>query len=204
MGLSALAFSELRLAAPSRRAFIGLVVFLTWGIGVAGPAKLGAVRRAFGERTPLTYLSVSDMALPIYSQAANPRESLLVEPPVDEKIHVDVVKGRGGVAVILARPRLIEVRAECQTDCTLRVGQFYYPAWRAKLLNGGGECPMGPASPGGLMEMSLPSGTHAIQLNLPRDWSERLGAWMSLASLVFGIFILILEKRNPKPDSATV
>jgi hypothetical protein len=189
-GLAALAFSELRTALPWRRTFGGILALVVWGVVAGGTAKLGPVQRAFRAAISVTYQPGTDLTLPIYTQV-DPRGALLVMPTDDEKIHVAVVEGSGHAVVSSTRPRLIELQAKCESDCTLQISQFYYPAWRARLLAGAAEIPLSPASPGGLMEVSLPPGEYAVELELPRGWSERIGLWLSLLSLGTVVFLTI-------------
>jgi len=194
-GLAALAFSQLRAALPRRRLLVGILALVVWGVVAGGTAKLGSVQRAFRAAMPVTYQPGGDEALPIYAQVGDPREAFLVKPPDDAKIHVVVVEGSGHAVVSSTRPRRIELQARCENDCRLQIGQFYYPAWRARLLPGAAEIPLSPASPGGLMEVSLPPGQHAVELELPRDWSERTGVWLSVLSLAAIVLLMIAGKR---------
>jgi hypothetical protein len=110
---------------------------------------------------------------------------------------VIVTTGQGRAKVNMVRSRLIELDAACDSDCTLQIGQFYYPAWRARLTRSGAEIPLRAASPGGLMEISLHPGDDAVRIELPRDWSEQIGPWISLASLSFVIVLALRDKpRN--------
>jgi len=182
-GLAALALAELR-TAPLRRRLVGaLVAFALWSLVAVGIARVGDVRRAFLFTGSLEYQENRDSALPIYTQV-DPKQALLVQPAADKKVHVIFEQGSGSAEVTSVQPRLITFNANCASDCTLQIGQFYYPAWRAAALPSGAEIPLRPASPGGLMEVSLPSGAHSVELKLPRGWSERLGPWLSLACLL--------------------
>jgi hypothetical protein len=200
-GLAALAVARLRRESLARRVLGGLVAVAVWCVVAVGPAKVGDVGRAFRGPGFITYQPQLDVALPIYTQAEDPREPLRVRPPDDQKIHVDIVRGSGRASVLSAGPRQMELEASCESDCTLIVGQFYYPAWRAKLLPGPGEVSLKPGSPGGLMQVSLPPGTHHLELLLPRGWSERLGLWLSAFSFAFVVFLAMTGKHTPGQTS---
>ena len=196
-GLAALAISELRMVLPWRRLLGGALALVVWGVVAGGTARMVNIGYAFRTTMPVPYQPQADVALPVYAQVRDPKEALLVKPPDDQKIHVVVVEGLGRAAVRATRPRLIELQARCESDCTLQIGQFYYPAWRAMLLPAAAEIPLRPASPGGLMEVSLPPGEHEVELELPRGWSERIGGWLSVVSLGVVVFLAISGKRMP-------
>ena len=120
----------------------------------------------------------------------DPRKALLVKPPDDEKVHVTLERGSGVAAVTSVLPRSIQIDARCETDCALRVGQYYYPAWRVRAAQQlKSSCT--PGLPGGLMEMSLPAGEYHLVLEVPHRLPEQLGAWLSLACVLIVLVIAI-------------
>jgi len=194
-GLAALAFAELRVAPPPRR-FLGVLAALTlWSLVAVGVARVGDVRRAFESRASLEYQENRDNALPIYTQV-DPKQALLVQPAADRKVHVTFEQGSGSAEVTSVQPRLISFNANCANNCTLQIGQFYYPAWRATDSPTGAKIPLRPTSPGGLMEVSLPAGEYSVQLELPRGWSEQVGFWVSLASMLLAAILALGVIRN--------
>ena len=94
-------------------------------------ARLGNTFSALRSTESYQFLDEMDSAREIYMQV-DPRQALLVKPPDDEKVHVTVERGSGVAAVTAVLPRSIQIDARCETDCTLQVGQFYYPAWRVR------------------------------------------------------------------------
>ena len=201
-GLAALAVSQTRTLPRPRRRVASALFLGVWVIVAAGTATLGSLGAAFSDLTPAAYQPDTDIALPVYAQASDPREALAVEPPDDEKVHVSVVAGSGQAQVLSTHPRRIELQATCETDCALQVGQFYYPAWHARLVPGGTEIPLRPSSPGGLMDVFLPPGEHCVELELPRGWSERAGLWLSIISL--GVVIFLATRFRVLDKSRTV
>lgn len=189
-GLAALAISETRTLTRPRRLVAAALMASVWIIVAGGTAIApGQVEGAFRDLTPVAYESDTDIALPVYAQASDPGAALAAEPPDDEKVHVSVLAGSGQAQVVSVHPRRIELQAACKTDCALEVGQFYYPAWRAKLLSSNVEIPLRPSSPAGLMDLCLPPGEHRVELELPGGWSERAGLWLSIISLGGLIFL---------------
>jgi hypothetical protein len=189
-GLAALALSGLRTVRRPRRRLAGALVALgVWGVVAVPSAHLGNTFSAFRSTESYQFRDEMDSAREIYMQV-NPSKALLVKPPDDEKLHVTVERGSGVAAVTAVQARSIQLEARCETDCTLQVGQFYYPAWRLKSVPEKVELYAG--SPGGLMELSLPAGEYHIVLEVPYGLPERLGAWLSLACLLVVIIIAII------------
>ena len=192
-GLAALAISGLR-TAPLRRGLAGALVALgLWGLVAVESARLGNTFSALRSTESYQYVDEMDSAREIYMQV-DPRKALLVQPPDDEKVHVTVERGSGVATVTAVMPRSIQIDARCEADCTLQVGQFYYPAWRVRALPAA-SVELYPDSAGGLMELSVPAGEFHLVLDLPPGMSERLGAWLSLACLL--ILVVIAIKGTP-------
>ena len=187
-GLAALAISGLR-TAPLRRSLVGALVALgLWGVVAVQSARMGNTFSAFRSTQSFQFLDEMDSAREIYMQV-DPRQALLVQPPDDEKVHVTLERGSGVASVTSVLARSIQIEARCQTDCALRVGQFYYPAWRVRAAPAKVELYAG--LPGGLMEMSLPAGEYHLVLEVPHSLPEQLGAWLSLACLLIVLVIAI-------------
>ena len=94
---------------------------------------MGNTFSAFRSTESYQFRDEMDSAREIYMQV-DPRQALLVKPPDDEKVHVTVERGSGVAAVTSVLPRSIQIEARCETDCTLQVGQFYFPAWRVRTV----------------------------------------------------------------------
>ena len=188
-GLAALAISSLR-AAPLRRGLVGGVVAIgLWGMVAVQSARLGNTFSAFRSTDSFQFLDEMDSAREIYMQV-DPRQALLVQPPEDEKVHVTLERGSGVASVTAVQPRSILIDARCETDCTLQVGQFYYPAWRVQSVPAA-KVELHAGSPGGLTELSLPAGEYHLVLEVPHGLPEHLGAWLSLICLLIVMVIAI-------------
>ena len=190
-GLAALAISGLRTVPLRRGLACALVALGLWG--VVAVARMGNTFSAFRSTESYQFRDDMDSAREIYMQV-DPKQALLVKPPDDEKVHVTVQRGLGVAAVSSVLPRSIQIEARCETDCTLQVGQFYYPTWRVRTVPAA-KVDLYAGSPGGLMEFSLPAGEYHLVLEVPRALSERLGAWLSLACLL--VVMLIAIKGTP-------
>jgi hypothetical protein len=179
---------------PLRRGLTGALVALgVWGVVAIATARMGNTFSAFRSTDSYQFRDEMDSAREIYMQV-DPRQALLVKPPDDEKVHVTVEQGSGVAAVTAVLPRSIQIQARCETDCTLQVGQFYFPAWRVRTVPAA-KVELYAGSPGGMMELSLPAGEFHLVLDLPHRWSERLGASLSLACLL--VLTVIAIKGTP-------
>lgn len=188
-GLAALAISDLRRAPLQRRLASAVVALGIWGVVTVQSARMGNTFSAFRSTESYEFVDEMDSAREIYMQV-DPRQALLVQPPADEKVHVTVERGTGVAAVISVLPRSVQLEARCETNCILQVGQFYYPAWGVRTIPTA-QVGMYPGSTGGLMNLSLPAGEYRLVLEVPHGLSERLGAWVSLACLLFLVVLAI-------------
>lgn len=130
----------------------------------------------------------TDLALSTYLHATrlfNQEHPWHAASPAEE---TRILQGTGSVRLqtIAARRRVVEV--DCSVPCMSQVHLLYYPGWVAHDLTGASVTLQ--ASPeNGLIELTLPSGYHHIQLELPRDSAERLGPWVSFLSL--GVLLIV-------------
>jgi hypothetical protein len=192
-GLAAIAISSLR-TVPMRRGLVGALVALgLWGVVAVASARMGNTFSAFRSAESYPFRDDMDSAREIYMQV-DPKQALLVKPPDDGKVHVTVERGSGVAAVTSVLPRSIQIEARCETDCTLQVGQFYYPAWRVRTVPAA-TVQLYAGSPGGLMKFALHAGEYHLVLEVPHSLSERLGAWLSLACLL--VLMVIAIKGTP-------
>jgi hypothetical protein len=195
-GLAALAISNLGKRPLRERVVFSILAILVWGLVAGGAARAGYVEDTFWETRPVAYEpTLLDPALSVYARVKSLQEALDVKPSKDGNLDVVVTAGTGNAKVRMVNPRLINLYATCETDCTLQIGQFFYPAWRAYLAQGGTEIPLRASSPGGLMEISLHPGASGVVVALPRGWSERIGPWVSLVSLI----LVVVIARSDKP-----
>lgn len=195
-GLAAMAISRFRSIRPRRCVLSAFLALVVWGLVAAGTAALGPARHTFANPETVASHPAVDGALPVYAQV-NPRAALNVQPPEDGKIQVTVVDGSGRAEISPVGPRKLEIKADCSSACTLQISQFYYPAWKARLL--GATMASSPLDlradpPGGLMEVTLPAGHNDAEIELPRGWSERAGLWLSAVCLILIIVLAIAER----------
>ena len=193
-GLAALAVSNIGKQPPRKRVLYGALAIVAWALVAGGIAMTGQVNDVFWGTQTIAYMPNGlDTLLPVYAQVKNQQEAVnaidsvaldVINSVKDASLDVVVTVGKGTARASLRSPRLIGLSAICESDCTLQIAQFYYPAWRARLAHNGAQIPLRAGTPGGLMELSLPHGENSVIIELPHSWSERIGPWVSLASLV--------------------
>jgi hypothetical protein len=175
-GLCALGFAALRTKSAALAVLGYLAAFAPWCLVTTFPLGQGSGDMVRFEKDV-------DPALPVYVQT-DPRQAVFVKPPGDKQIHADVIQGDGTVTVESTRSREIELQASCLTGCTVRIGQFYYPLWFASISSAGVRVPLAPEPTSGLMLLTLVPGQYQVTIAMPYTWPERVGAWMSLLSLL--------------------
>jgi hypothetical protein len=201
-GLAALAISNLSKRPLLERVPGSILAIVLWGLVAGGTAVAGHLKDAFWGTQPVAYQPSRDSALPLYAHVKTLQEVRDVLASNEATLDVVVTSGKGTAEINMVNPRLIDVHATCESDCTLRIGQFYYPAWRAKLVHGGTAIPLRASSPGGLTELSLPAGETDVVLELPRSWTEQIGPWVSLVSLIAVVVLALSDKPRTRQLSS--
>jgi hypothetical protein len=103
-----------------------------------------------------------------------------------------LTSGRGQVNVISSRPREIRLRTAAAVPSQMLLLQFYYPGWQASVLDTGAVLDVQPAEPDGLLSVSVPAGVHEVVVELTRTEAERIGQWISGASLACVILYAVI------------
>lgn len=80
----------------------------------------------------------------------------------------------GTISTTSWRPRQIIVSVLLQRTTMLTVRQFYFPYWRAKIINGA-SLRLLPGQATGLINVTLPPGNYSVSLKLEPSLQERLG-----------------------------
>jgi hypothetical protein len=201
-GLAALAISNLGTRPLRERVLGGVLAIVIWALVAGGIAEAGHVSDTYWGTQSVANKPAQDPAFPVYAQVKNLQEANDVTHSRQDQVGVVVTAGMGKADVSMMHPRLIELHVTCESDCTLQIGQFYYPAWRASLAQSGAEIPLRAATPGGLMEISLPTGENDVLVELPHGWSEQIGPWVSLVSLIL-VLVFALSEKSRRGQSAT-
>jgi 6-pyruvoyl-tetrahydropterin synthase related domain len=195
-GLAALALAELRTKPLRARVAGSALALVVWGLVAFLPAWRGDMGRKFWDTQSVAFERSQDFGLPVYAQVKDAREALDVKPSPDGNVDAVVTAGTGRALVSSVSARRIDLHANCDSDCTVQIGQFYYPAWKAYTIPASIAVPLTAAAPGGLMDVTLPQGEHDVALEYQRDWSERIGPWLSVTSLALAVVIALADRRN--------
>jgi hypothetical protein len=76
------------------------------------------------------------------------------------------------------------------------VNQFYYPTWKAVLMDQGTRAMTRPAIPEGLLEVQIPPGNQHIRIDIPTSRVEYLGRWLSVLSFLCSLMIYFWERTK--------
>jgi hypothetical protein len=198
-GLVALAVASLRKQPLRARLLAGTLFVAVWGFASAGIAIAARVSETWSA-PPFANVPARDPALPVYAQIKTLDETRDLFPPGASKspLSVLVTSDSGAAEVTMPSSRRIELHTICESNCSFRIGQFYYPAWRARLRDRGTEIPVRAAASGGLMEIALPPEENWVTLELPRGWSERIGPWVSLLALILVCVLALSDRKRGK------
>jgi len=108
---------------------------------------------------------------------------------------VNVVEGFADVTVERWAPRQINLRVGSAAGATLRVKQFYFPGWRARVNNG--EPELRPAPKTGLLDIVVPPvESQTVNIELTPVWAERWGYYTSAASLMAVLVLVAAAQRR--------
>ena len=114
--------------------------------------------------------------------------------------------GGGSVDVQPVSARLLRLHADCNGECVVRIGQFYYPRWRVRVVPAGTAIPLA-GGPLGLMELTLPAGRVEAEVELPPTTAEWLGSAVSVVTMVLVSAIALSgvysRRRRTHPTDAT-
>lgn len=124
-------------------------------------------------------------------------------------IHYARVEGGRGVPVegfrLTGEGRdLLLIAEPLEQPVYVTLHRYYYPIWQASA--GGEAIATQCSSPNGLLELRLPPGTTRVEISMvPSRW-ERLGGWISLASVLLILGLALIRWRRPsrqapRPDS---
>ena len=108
----------------------------------------------------------------------------------------NIVEGTGQVRIDSWRPGQIDLHVEAPAGMKINVSQFYYPNWTAHLLRESSNLTVQPSQPDGLISLSIPRGSHEVQLEMKRSKAETTGQIISLISLVITLSYIAVNRRR--------
>jgi hypothetical protein len=106
---------------------------------------------------------------------------------------VRFMDGTGSAEVLVWQPRHLKFQTSSVTGGWVMANQFYYPAWRAELIDQSSPVEIRPAVRQGLLELRVPPGSHLVQVDIPVGWAERAGRWISASCLLLCLFLAAAE-----------
>jgi hypothetical protein len=110
-----------------------------------------------------------------------------------------ITNAAGSVQVLSWRPREIRLHTSAPASASVRILQFYFPGWQAKLAESGEKLEVCPTEPDGLISMNVPGGDHEIAVELAATGAEEIGKWISEASAVVLALVAIFFWRYFTP-----
>ena len=103
----------------------------------------------------------------------------------------------GTASVLLWKPRHLEIQTNSPNGGEVIVNQFYYPPWRAALLDSYRAVDVEVAMPEGLIKVYVPPGPQHLRLEIPVGPAEYAGQWISGLSVVLSVLLAIgLDRRS--------
>jgi hypothetical protein len=106
------------------------------------------------------------------------------------------VSGIGQVRIDAWRPGHIDLHVESPAGMKINLSHFYYPNWTAVLMREGSTLRVEPSQPDGLINLSIPQGSHDIKLEMKRSSAETTGMIISLISLVIAFIYIAANRRS--------
>lgn len=159
---------------------------------------------------PMYFSYIPPLSLTAFANsvgAPSPDTYELASTPVEQGVRAEFTAGQGTASVKRVAPGKLLFFAQCQGDARVRIGQLYFPLWRIVPATGfpaRGET-LG-SSAEDLMEVSLTSGQHEFWLVFDAGFPQRLGAIVSVASilLIIGGFALVGLRERKRRSNAKV
>jgi hypothetical protein len=105
-----------------------------------------------------------------------------------------------GTATVLDwKPRRVLLNVNAPEAGTLTLRHFYYAGWSARDAGTGQAIAIGPSTPAGFMQLSVPQGKHEVILELPAQPTEKAGELISLVSLAGLVAIVVFLNWRISP-----
>lgn len=102
------------------------------------------------------------------------------------------------VQIMRWQPPHIELAVKTDVEARIKLHQYFYPGWVARLDGGSTRLEVRPSSPDGLLEVQVPSGMHRILIvreALPEERTGQVISGVSLAGLAGFVLWLRLRRR---------
>ncbi len=100
-----------------------------------------------------------------------------------------IAVGQGSVSVQRWNPRNIILQTNATTDIGVKIKQFYYPGWTARLDGQSSVLPTQPSKLEGLLEVGIPRGKHEVMVTMDAGLEERIGQAIGAVSALTALFL---------------
>lgn len=78
----------------------------------------------------------------------------------------------------------LQLSVQSTAATSLRLNQFYFPGWHARLLPQDEPLPVYPSTQQGLVTVDLPAGEHILEIGWADSWLQKIAEWISIATLL--------------------
>jgi hypothetical protein len=109
---------------------------------------------------------------------------------LNDKVHID--NNIDQVRVLEWQPRKILLDVQAREPGEITIHQFYFPGWRAQIVEDGRTLPMHPGKNFGLARVKVPAGSYLLLIEMRPMWQEVVGGVFS----IFGILMIIMGIRG--------
>lgn len=113
----------------------------------------------------------------------------LVHKLAKNTVKAKITKGQGSLAIKKWQPRNIILQTNASTNIEIKLKQFYYPGWTARVDYR--KISVQPSQPEGLVILQIPSGKHQVKIRLEAGLKERLGQAISTASVLILLLLFL-------------
>jgi hypothetical protein len=108
----------------------------------------------------------------------------------------NIVEGMGQVRIDGWGSGQINLHVETPEGMKINVSQFYFPNWTAHFPAESSSLAIQPSQPDGLINLSIPRGSHEVVLEFKRSKAETTGQIISLISLVITLAYIAVKRRR--------
>ncbi len=178
-------------------AAIGLLVLVSWTIPIAKlPRIYGSQKRLPDDEVQLIRMG-GDNLRRVWARWTD--QTLLTYEGMAELVQsfpsAKAVDAKGLVSVSDWKPRRIHLQVSSPDGTWVVLRQFYYPGWSARVV-GGGQLTVQPSTPEGLIRFWVPGGNHEVLVWLNGGVMEKIGRWISTATLLTCLVLIVSGKTN--------
>ncbi len=92
-------------------------------------------------------------------------------------------------------PTTLKVRVQSDAPTTLRLNQFYFPGWSAR-IDQSNSLPVYPSTQLGLVTVEVPGGEHVLEIGWTDSWVQNIAEWLSVITLLILAAMLLKRRRR--------